>query len=105
MDQMLGILVAREEPDTEKKRQNLIVESATSKAQLKEIEDRILELLSNAKGNILDDEELINTLATSKVASQRIEERVVEQEKTQAQVQETREAYVPVAVRASSLFF
>ena len=65
-------------------RQNLIVESAQSKAQLKEIEDRILELLSNAKGNILDDEELINTLATSKVASQRIEERVQEQEKTQA---------------------
>merc|ERR1719174_983749 len=104
-DQMLGILVAKEEPETEKKRQNLVVESAQSKAQLKEIEDRILEMLSNSKGNILDDEELINTLPTSKVASQRIEERVAEQEKTQASVQETRETYVPVAVRASSLFF
>jgi dynein heavy chain len=105
MDQMLGILVAREEPDTEKKRQNLIVESATSKAQLKEIEDRILELLSSAKGNILDDEELINTLSTSKVASQRIEERVAEQEKIANAVQETRETYSPAAVRASALFF
>merc|ERR1719238_1978718 len=104
-DQMLGILVAKEEPETERKRQNLIVESAQSKAQLKEIEDRILELLSNAQGNILDDEELINTLATSKVASQRIEERVAEQEKTQASVQETRDTYAPVAVRASALFF
>merc|ERR1719453_2244720 len=104
-DQMLGILVAKEEPEVERKRQNLIVESAQSKAQLKEIEDRILELLSNAQGNILDDEELINTLATSKVASQRIEERVAEQEKTQASVQETREAYVPVAIRASAMFF
>merc|ERR1719310_523199 len=104
-DQMLGLLVAKEEPETERKRQNLIVESAQSKAQLKEIEDRILELLSSAKGNILDDEELINTLATSKVASQRIEERVAEQEKTQAEVKEKRESYVPVAVRASALFF
>jgi len=104
-DQMLGIVVAKEEPETERKRGNLVVESATSKAQLKEIEDRILELLSNAKGNILDDEELINTLATSKVASQRIEERVAEQEKTSALVQETRETYVPVAVRSSALFF
>merc|ERR550514_965325 len=101
-DQMLGILVAKEEPETERKRQNLVVESAQSKAQLKEIEDRILELLSNAQGNILDDEELINTLATSKVASQRIEERVAEQEKTQALVQETLETYVPVAVRSSA---
>jgi len=104
-DQMLGILVAKEEPEVERKRQNLIVESAQSKAQLQEIEDRILELLSNAKGNILDDEELINTLATSKIASQRIEERVAEQEKTQSLVQDTRDSYVPVAVRASALFF
>merc|ERR1719506_457531 len=104
-DQMLGILVAKEEPETEKKRVNLVIESAQSKAQLKEIEDKILELLSASKGNILDDEELINTLAHSKVASQRIEERVAEQEKTQASVQEAREAYAPVAVRASALFF
>jgi len=104
-DQMLGIAVQQEEKEVEKRRQILIVESAQSKAQLKEIEDRILELLSNAKGNILDDEELINTLATSKVASQRIEERVADQEKTQQVVQETRETYVPVAVRSSALFF
>merc|ERR1719450_227890 len=104
-DQMLGVLVAKEEPEVEKKRVNLVIESAQSKAQLKELEDKILYLLSNAKGNILDDEELINTLATSKVASQRIEERVAEQEKTSALVQETRELYVPLAVRASALFF
>ncbi|CAK0901459.1 unnamed protein product, partial [Prorocentrum cordatum] len=42
-DQMLGILVAKEEPEVEKKRQMLIVESAQSKSQLKEIEDKILE--------------------------------------------------------------
>merc|ERR1719433_1800336 len=52
-DQMLGILVAKEEPEVEKKRQNLVIESAQSKAQLKEIEDRILELLHAAKGDIL----------------------------------------------------
>lgn len=104
-DQMLGILVAKEEPEVEKKRQNLIIESAQSKAQLKEIEDKILELLSNSKGNILDDEELITTLANSKVTSTRIEERVKEQEKTQALVQETRETYVPVSIRSSAMFF
>merc|ERR1719163_1229089 len=68
-DQMLGVLVAAEEPEVEKKRQNLVVESAQSKAQLKEIEDRILYLLSVSTGNILDDEELITTLANSKVTS------------------------------------
>ncbi len=49
------------------KRNQLVVESAESKAQLKEVEDRILRMLSESTGNILDDEELINTLANSKV--------------------------------------
>jgi dynein heavy chain len=104
-DQMLGIVVAKEETETEKRRQMLVMESAASKSQLKEIEDRILKLLSDAEGNILDDEELINTLATSRIASQRIEERLADQEKNQAAVQATRAIYVPVAIRASALFF
>ena len=104
-DQLLSILVAIEEPDKEKRRQDLVIESASSKAQLKSIEDRILELLSLSKGNILDDEELIKTLSNSKVASQRIEERMVIQERAAVEIQETRDWYAPVAARAASLFF
>ena len=74
-------------------------------AQLKEIEDRILYLLSVSTGNILDDTELITTLANSKVTSVKIEQRVVDQEKTAAVVQQTRDSYVPVAVRSSAMFF
>ena len=87
-DALLAILVAKESPDIERKRQELVVESANSKAQLKEIEDKILYLLSASTGNILDDEELITTLANSKVASQRIEERVVVQERTAKEIAE-----------------
>jgi len=104
-DQMLGILVAKEKPDVEAKRVNLVVESAQSKAQLKEIEDAILEKLSAATGNILDDDDLITTLSESKVTSNRIEERVKDQEKTSKLVQQTRETYVPVSERASAMFF
>lgn len=43
-------MVAKEEPEIEAKRVSLVVESAQSKAQLKEIEDRILALLSSATG-------------------------------------------------------
>jgi dynein heavy chain len=104
-DQLTAILVAKEQPDMEKKRQDLVVESAQSKAQLKEIEDKILHMLSESKGNILDDEELINTLASSKITSTRIEERVVVQERTAREIQSTREYYTPVAERSSALFF
>lgn len=42
------------------------------KKELQEIENRILFLLSNSKGNILDDHELIETLASSKKTSTEI---------------------------------
>lgn len=57
------------------------------------------------QGNILDDEELINTLAQSKVTSNEIQAKVAEAEITEQQIDETRELYRPVAVRASLLFF
>jgi hypothetical protein len=41
------------------------------KRQLLELEERILSLLSAAQGNILDDQELVETLAQSKVGWQR----------------------------------
>jgi dynein heavy chain, axonemal len=57
------------------------------------------------QGNILDDEELINTLSQSKVTSNQIFAKVAEAEVTERQIDETRELYRPVAQRASLLFF
>jgi dynein heavy chain len=45
----------------------LVVSNAKMKAELAALEGRILGLLSAASGNILDDEELINTLSQAKV--------------------------------------
>eukprot|EP00392_Amoebophrya_sp_AT5.2_P003107 g3112.t1 len=104
-DALLAVLVAKESPDVERKRVELVVESANSAAQLKEIEDKILYLLSASTGNILDDEELITTLANSKVASVRIEERVVVQERTAKEIAEVRAFNEPVAARSAALFF
>jgi dynein heavy chain len=104
-DQLLAVLVAKEYPDIEARRQNLIVESAESAAQLKDIENKILYLLSESKGNILEDEVLINTLADSKVQSVRIEERVVVQERTKREILETQKILQPVAERSANLFF
>merc|ERR1719163_2426501 len=104
-DQLLAILVARDFPEMEAKRQQLIIDSAKSKAELKEIEDQILYLLANSTGNILDDELLITTLANSKVKSVKIEESVAVQERTSREIIELRKNQQPVADRSASLFF
>ena len=58
-DQLLGIVAAKEKPELEEKKNELIIESAKNRKQLKEIEDKILEVLSTSEGNILEDETAI----------------------------------------------
>lgn len=53
-DQLLGIVAAREKPELEEKKNQLIIESAQNKRQLKEIEDRILEVLSESEVYMCD---------------------------------------------------
>eukprot|EP00965_Chrysotila_dentata_P248329 6208271-Pleurochrysis_carterae.AAC.1 len=74
-------------------------------AQLKDIESRILKLLSESTGNILDDEHLINTLAQSKVTSDEISVKAEQARVTEIEIDTTRNEYRPVARRAALLFF
>ena len=48
-DQLLGIVAAKEKPELEETKNQLILESAQNKRQLKEIEDKILEVLSESE--------------------------------------------------------
>jgi len=61
--------------------------------------------VSEATEDILDDEELIDTLDQSKLTSVAINERMVEAEKTAEMINENREHYRPVATRGSVLYF
>lgn len=76
-DQLLGIVVARERPELEEEKNALIIQSADNKRQLKEIEDKILEVLSSSEGNILEDETAIKVLSSSKVLANEISEKQV----------------------------
>ena len=51
-DQLLGIVAAKEKPELEEKKNQLIIEGAANKRQLKEIEDKILEVLSSSEVSI-----------------------------------------------------
>eukprot|EP01029_Cantina_marsupialis_P009143 TRINITY_DN2137_c0_g4_i1.p1 TRINITY_DN2137_c0_g4~~TRINITY_DN2137_c0_g4_i1.p1 ORF type:complete len:4119 (-),score=1448.16 TRINITY_DN2137_c0_g4_i1:93-12449(-) len=104
-DQLLGQFIVCELPELEEKKNSLVVSNARMKKELKDIEDRILLLLSKSKGDILDDEELIETLASSKKTSQEIQVKVKETEETEQEIDATREKYRPVAFRASTLYF
>ncbi|XP_030747452.1 dynein heavy chain 3, axonemal isoform X2 [Sitophilus oryzae] len=104
-DQLLGIVVAREKPDLEEKKNEMIVESANNKKMLKEIEDKILEVLSTSEGNILEDETAIKILSSSKLLSADIEEKQKLAAVTEQEIDYARNQYVPVSKHSSILFF
>ncbi|XP_077305116.1 dynein axonemal heavy chain 3 [Lithobates pipiens] len=104
-DQLLGIVAAKEKPELEEKKNQLIIESAANKKQLKEIEDKILEVLSSSKGNILEDETAIKVLSSSKLLSEEISEKQQIASATEKEIDETRMGYKPVAIHSSIVFF
>ncbi|XP_044749962.1 dynein axonemal heavy chain 1-like [Coccinella septempunctata] len=104
-DQLLALVVMQERPDLEEQRQQIVVSTAQMKAELKEIEDRILYKLSISEGSPLDDLDFIITLEASKVKSEDIKNKVESAEITQIDIDNTRALYIPVANRAQILFF
>ncbi|CAH2103550.1 unnamed protein product [Euphydryas editha] len=104
-DQLLADVVRLERPDLELQRSELIVRINTDKATLLEIEDKILRLLYASSGNILDDEELIETLNESKETSEIINARLEETEATEMRISAAREKYRTVATRGAVLYF
>ena len=103
--QLLSIVAAKEKPELEEKKNKLILESAENNRQLKKIEDKILEVLSSAQGNILENETAIQILSSSKVLSKEIQEKQVIADQTSKEIDETRNGYVPVAKHSAILFF
>uniref|UniRef100_A0A7S1X1Q2 Dynein heavy chain ATP-binding dynein motor region domain-containing protein n=1 Tax=Tetraselmis chuii TaxID=63592 RepID=A0A7S1X1Q2_9CHLO len=104
-DQLLGVVVAEERPDLEGQRQKLVVESAENKRKLKEIEDRILHVLSSSEGNILEDATAIQILSEAKLVSNEIQEKAVVAEQTRREIEAARVGYRPCGAYNAVLFF
>lgn len=72
---------------------------------LKETEDKILEVLSVAEGNILEDEEAIDILTSSKNLSDDIHVKQAAMEVTEKSIDVARLQYKPIAAYSTILFF
>ena len=82
--------MARERPELEEEKNSLIIQGAENKRMLKEIEDKILEVLSSSSGNILEDEAAINVLSSSKALANDISEKQLIAEETEKKIDAAR---------------
>jgi dynein heavy chain len=104
-DQLLVRVVQYEKPELETERGNLIVSISQFQKELKDAEDKILKMVSEASDDILNDDELINKLKDSKEKSILINTKMVEAQETSKKINRARDQYRPVAIRGSVLYF
>lgn len=98
-------IVAIELPVMEAQRNDLVVKINADKQQLLSLEDKVLKLLFNSEGNILDDEELVETLNDAKETSLIIAARLIDTEETEKVITASRERYRTLASRGAILYF
>jgi dynein heavy chain len=104
-DQLLSLIVANERPDLEEAKNAIVISNSQMKKELKDLEDKILYLLSSVQGSPVDDERLIETLAQSKETSAEISIKVQAAEKTEKDIDITRDGYKSLAIRTRIMFF
>ena len=78
---------------------------AQNAMQLKEIEDKIIHVLSSSEGNILEDQVAIDVISSSKALSNDIAIKQQTAEKTERRIDDARSEYASVANFAAVLFF
>lgn len=72
---------------------------------LKELEDKILQVLSSSDENILEDQTAISVLSSSKILANDIQAKQAAAEITEKSIDDTRLQYTSIASYSTILFF
>lgn len=104
-DQCLNIFLKEERPEIDKKRNDIIKLQGEFRVKLRQLEDQLLNELTEAEGNILNNTKLIQTLETLQKEAKDIATEVAQADETMKEVEEVTEEYLPLANMASRIFF
>jgi dynein heavy chain len=102
---MQNIVVTNEEPAQMKKRNDAIIRKAFNEKKMRELEDRILNQISNSEVDILEDDVLVEILDDAKALYKQIEISMNESNQIIGHIQQLKEAFESVAKRVSRMFF
>ena len=104
-DQMLSVVVKNEDPKKYEQRNQFITQEAENNKIKKELEDKILNQIAGATGNLLEDDELIQTLDQSKAQYIQIERQLADMMVNIKNINAVRDQFKPVAKRVARYFF
>ncbi|CAG2190736.1 DNCH2 [Mytilus edulis] len=103
--QLLANTIQHEKPELEVRKTDLLRTEEDLKIQLAKMEESLLEELASAKGNILENKELLDSLNKTKASSITIADSLSESVRLQASLDQERNTYLPLAESGSKLYF
>nr|CAJ2469593.1 unnamed protein product [Leishmania braziliensis] len=103
-EQLLADIVGSERESLQQRGDRCVISIAASREEIAALEAQVLQQLSDATGDVLDNVELIQVLQTSKATSEKIAVELAAVEETNKTINLTRDVYRPLAVRGSLLY-
>jgi dynein heavy chain 1 len=102
--QSLNDVLKFERPDVDERRNNLVKMQGEFKVHLRQLEKRLLQALNESRGNILDDDNVIETLETLKKEAAEISKKMSETEGVMSEVESVTNQYSIIARACSAVF-
>jgi dynein heavy chain 1, cytosolic len=102
--QSLNEVLKSERPDVDERRTNLTKLQGEFNTNLRRLERKLLQALNESRGNILDDDHLIETLETLKKEAAEISKKMVETEGVMTEVENITLEYSGIARACSDVF-
>lgn len=102
--QSLNDVLKVERPDVDERRSNLLKLQGEFKIHLRQLEKRLLQALNESKGNILDDDVVIESLEKLKQEAGEISHKMSETEGVMTEVDEITQQYGVIASSCSAIF-
>ncbi|XP_054281409.1 dynein axonemal heavy chain 7-like [Macrosteles quadrilineatus] len=104
-DKLLDIVIAKERPDLQDKKQAMMISSSKNKTKLQQVESKILDTLSYTKGNILENEAAIEILDTAKSLSVEIQDKQKLAKIIEEEIHSYCQLYYAVVEHSARLYF
>ena len=102
--QSLSQLVRTMKPDLEKQREELLKLQSEQNVKLRELEDKMLGVISACEGSILDDDRVVEGMEVLMKEGHQVEEQISKREEVMAQVQQAVAMFEPLSVTCRKLF-
>ena len=103
-EQLLALIVSEEETHLESQKSHVTARIIDCESKLIDLEDKILCLLSNGTGDLLDDFKLVHALQESKITTIEVVSKLKYTQEMEKKINISREAYRSVAKRASIIY-